>query len=47
MKLALIKENSREKIKQKSNTTSTHNLSKAKKTYQIKTAELVPVFAAR
>jgi hypothetical protein len=35
------------KIKQKSNTTSTHNPSIAKKTYQSKTAELVPNFAAR
>jgi hypothetical protein len=42
MRIALIKENSR-----KSNTTSKQNPSIAKETYQIKTAELVPIFAAR
>jgi hypothetical protein len=33
--------------KEQSNTISTHNPSVAKKTYQSKTAELVPNFAAR
>ena len=42
MKVALIKENRR-----KSSTTSNHKSSITKKTYQIKTPELVPIFAAR
>jgi hypothetical protein len=43
MRIALIKEISRKR----SNTTSRYNPSIMKKTYQIKTAEIVPVFAAR
>ena len=42
MKIALIKENLR-----KSSTTSNHKSSITKETYQIKTPELVPIFAAR
>jgi hypothetical protein len=43
MKIALIKEINRKR----SNTTSGYNPSIMKMTYQIKTAEIVPVFAAR
>jgi hypothetical protein len=42
MKIALIKENLR-----KSSTTSNQKSSTTKETYQIKTPELVPIFAAR
>jgi hypothetical protein len=42
MRIALIKEDSG-----KGNTTSKHNPSIAKKTYQIKIPQLVPIFAAR
>jgi hypothetical protein len=43
MKKRLLKKTA----EKKSNTTSKHNPSIAKKTYQSKTTELVPIFAAR
>jgi hypothetical protein len=44
MRIALIKKTAE---KTKSNTTSTHNPSIVKETYKRKTAESVPIFAAR